>query len=720
MSSFDEENTQSIDYWQVVRNHWGIILITLILSVVTAFVITSLISPTYEAKTRFVVNPNRLTVDSYISKGGLAQNQDAAFYGNQLITMRSEEVLKVVDGIDKETQAPLRKFTANYGADYQAALSVLKNKIVVEMIAEGSAQSTVFEVRAYDADKVKAKELANAVRDGYELHRLHSRQTESGETHTQQVDDYKKARQRQDDLFEQLQESSKRSNLPHTVDSMSDLKNEAKEKFEMKRVQQINLTESIRQYEIVAAEVLKKNDKELISYLETSDAILTKAGVSELNNEIGDLKTAKTSDILSGLGERHPTIILKDKMIGQKEQELKESLVGVREAVTQKLELEKAKKDSIEESIDKLSEEFADYTKKYIEHERLIEEHSLAKSEALALRIEGDNTDKQQAYLSKPIEILSSAALPNKQFSPDVTLIMGIGTAAGLVFGLSIAFLLELMDTSVKTMEDVERYLNLPVLAVVPQDVGLLYEVNGDTPDAEAYRILRTNVEFNRKNPEDNAITVVSGGAGEGKSTTLMNLAYVCAQGGYTTLIIDADLRRPKLHTYFGLSNEVGLSHYLTTGATLENVVSKTSTENLFFMASGQLPTDVSSILNSRRMTDMITEVKQRFDLVLVDSPPILGVSDASVISSEVDHTIIVIQHRKLPRKLLQRVKQSVENVGGNIIGVVLNNVDVRSDTEYQYYTSYYTYYSPSEMKKAEASVSKKPAQEAAQSDGIY
>jgi len=253
----------------------------------------------------------------------------------------------------------------------------------------------------------------------------------------------------------------------------------------------------------------------------------------------------------------------------------------------------------------------------------------------------------------------------------------------------------------------VERYLNVPVLAVVPQDVGLLHESAGNTPDAEAYRILRTNVEFNRKSSDDNSITVVSGGAGEGKSTTLMNLAYVCAQGGYTTLIIDADLRRPRLHTYFGVENKQGLANYLTTDATLEDVVSKVNTENLFFMSSGNTPTDAASILNSRRMTDMIEEVKSRFDLVLIDSPPILGVSDASIISSEVDHTIIVIQHRKLPRKLLQRVKQAVENVGGNIIGVVLNNVDVRSDTEYQYYTSYYTYYSPSAMKKAEAAAAK-------------
>jgi capsular exopolysaccharide synthesis family protein len=217
------------------------------------------------------------------------------------------------------------------------------------------------------------------------------------------------------------------------------------------------------------------------------------------------------------------------------------------------------------------------------------------------------------------------------------------------------------------------------------------------SPDAEAYRILRTNIEFNRKNPEDNAITVVSGGAGEGKSTTLVNLAYICAQGGYTTLMIDADLRRPRLHTFFDINNSVGLTNYLTTELMLEDVILQTPVDNLYFMPSGILPADAAGILNSRRMSELIQDVKQRFDLVLVDSPPILGVSDASVLASEVDLTMIVVQHRKLPRNMLLRVKQAVENVGGNVIGVVLNNVDVRSDSQYQYYTSYYTYYAPAE-----------------------
>lgn len=295
----------------------------------------------------------------------------------------------------------------------------------------------------------------------------------------------------------------------------------------------------------------------------------------------------------------------------------------------------------------------------------------------------------------KPAQIHEHATEAVTYSKPNAKLQLVLGAVLGLLMGLGFAFFLEYLDTSVKTLDDVERYLGVPVLAVIPKDVGILHKQSGISPDAEAYRILRTNIEFNRKSSDANAITVVSGGAGEGKSTTLVNLAYICAQGGYNTLMIDADLRRPKLHTFFDINNSVGLTNYLTTDLQLEDVILQTPIDNLYFMPSGILPADAAGILNSRRMSELIADVKNRFDLVLIDSPPILGVSDASVLASEVDLTMIVIQHRKLPRSMLLRVKQAIENVGGNLLGVVLNNVDVRSDSQYQYYTSYYTYYSP-------------------------
>jgi capsular exopolysaccharide synthesis family protein len=401
--------------------------------------------------------------------------------------------------------------------------------------------------------------------------------------------------------------------------------------------------------------------------------------------------------IASGYGKKHPTVMSSQQVLDSTHKQLMEGVVNLRSRlqgqldmtkerlVQSKLNREATKKEALERSID---------TREFQEAKRNFEQ----KQDVLdAMKLKLTSAEIDQNMTEPTIVVHDYPVLAQKPVSPKVELNLILGLVVGLVFGVGIAFFLEYIDTSVKSLEDVERYLQVPVLAVIPKDVGILFKQHGMSPDAEAYRILRTNIEFNRKNPEDNAITIVSGGAGEGKSTTLINLAYICAQGGYTTLMIDADLRRPRLHTFFDINNSVGLTNYLTTELMLEDVILQSPVDNLYFMPSGTLPADAAGILNSRRMSELIQDVKQRFDLVLVDSPPILGVSDASVLASEVDLTMIVVQHRKLPRNMLIRVKQAVENVGGHIIGVVLNNVDIRSDSQYQYYTSYYTYYSPNQ-----------------------
>jgi capsular exopolysaccharide synthesis family protein len=309
---------------------------------------------------------------------------------------------------------------------------------------------------------------------------------------------------------------------------------------------------------------------------------------------------------------------------------------------------------------------------------------------------------------------------------PNVKLNLALGGIVGLLFGFGLAFFLEYLDTSVKSMDEVEKHLGIPVLAVVPNGVGVLAQAAGMTPDSEAYRILRTNLEFNRKDPTANCISVVSGSPGEGKSTTMVNLATICAQGGYTTLIIDGDMRRPRQHSFFGVSHSFGLSNYLTSEVPLEEVVIQTQVENLYLMPSGVMPADSAGLLNSQKFADLLVDVKSRFDIVLIDSPPILGVSDSSVLCAEADMTMVVIQHRKLPRQMLERVKQNVEQVGGVIVGAVLNNVDIDSDATYGYYTSYYGYYS--EDGRGDASLkpgrkkrkSAEPAPAPAQQDEVF
>jgi capsular exopolysaccharide synthesis family protein len=296
-----------------------------------------------------------------------------------------------------------------------------------------------------------------------------------------------------------------------------------------------------------------------------------------------------------------------------------------------------------------------------------------------------------------PAKIWEKAEPPIGYAKPPVKLYLALAALIGLVVGVGLAFFIEYLDTSVKTLDDVERFLQIPVLAVVPKGVTTLMKEAGDSQHAEAYRILRANVEFNKPGRDANTITLISGGPGEGKSTTLNNLAFTCAKGGYNVLVVDADLRRPTQHRFFDVENNVGLTDYLTGKSTLDQITKTTKIDNLSFIPSGQLPSDAVGILNSQRMTDLMQKLKQQYDLVFFDSPPILGVSDGSVLASEVDMTIMVVQHRRFPRAMLQRVKQAVIQVGGTLIGCVLNNVDTRQDEGYSYYNTYNDYYAPTQ-----------------------
>jgi len=297
------------------------------------------------------------------------------------------------------------------------------------------------------------------------------------------------------------------------------------------------------------------------------------------------------------------------------------------------------------------------------------------------------------------VSVKQVAEPPSNSARPRVKLNLILGALIGLLIGVGLAFFLEYLDTSVKTMEDVENLLGVPVLGVIPKNVSLLHKSFGDTPDAEAYRILRTNIEFNRGSQSANALTIVSGGPGEGKSTTIANLAFTCAQAGHSTLIVDADLRRPVQHRLFDIDNELGLISYLTTRMDLAEVISPTGVENLSILPSGTLRTGAVDILNSQRMSDTIAQLKLLYDIVLFDAPPILGVSDGSVIVSRVDQTVIVIQHRRFPRAMVARVKQTILGAHGTILGVVLNNVDLKHDQNYYYATNYYGYYESRERK---------------------
>ena len=311
----------------------------------------------------------------------------------------------------------------------------------------------------------------------------------------------------------------------------------------------------------------------------------------------------------------------------------------------------------------------------------------------LQARLQVENNE-QNIPRASIVQVTDLAEPGIKPVEPNLPLNVILGIIVGLVGGIGFAFFEEYLDTSFKAIDVVEHTLGDSVIGIIPQNVGYLKD-DPTSAYAEAYRVLRTNVLFGRKNETMNTITVVSGGAAEGKSTTIMNLATVFAQNDNRVLLVDSDLRRPSLHRILGVSNAIGLTSYLLKQKTLEEVILVSPIKGLDFLPSGKLASTSMGILNSTRMKEFFDEVRTRYDYVFFDSPPIMGVSDASVLASLVDMVVLVVQHRKYPQSMTLRAKQTVEKVGGNLLGIVLNNISINQDSYYYYYSGYYyDYYS--------------------------
>jgi receptor protein-tyrosine kinase len=269
----------------------------------------------------------------------------------------------------------------------------------------------------------------------------------------------------------------------------------------------------------------------------------------------------------------------------------------------------------------------------------------------------------------------------------------------GLLIGAAIAVLRDLLDVTVKVPDDIQKTIDKPVMAHVAYDPGmakhpLLTDTPGNNARSEALRVLRTNLQFLDLDQEAKSFVVTSAVPGEGKTSTSTNLAIALAQAGKKVLLVDGDLRRPRLASLLNLESAVGLTTVLVGRSDLRSTIQVHAASGVNVLTSGPIPPNPSEVLQSRATKDLMKLLRESFDTVIIDAPPLLPVADAAIMATQVDGAILVVRHGKTTKDQVKLAANRVGQVGARLFGVVVNMTPRRGGSEFGYDYGYgYGYY---------------------------
>ncbi|HOC93142.1 MAG TPA: polysaccharide biosynthesis tyrosine autokinase [bacterium] len=408
--------------------------------------------------------------------------------------------------------------------------------------------------------------------------------------------------------------------------------------------------------------------------------------------------------------EKHASDVINNRAISPakyvQEQEALEEL-------NTQIQLARVRSANLESNINRLKAEQLDYPLLQYELSRLVREKQIAEELFMMLYEQHQRIMIEEVRKDVKVRVFDEAETPNRPIRPNRAKNMAVALVFGLLSGIGLAFILEEMEETVRTSDDVKTYLNLPVLGSIPYSAEtinkLITDVPLKSPIAEAYRRLSFFTQLFCLDPPVKTLLVTSSKSDEGKSTTMANLAISMAQEGTKVLMIDTDLRRPMLHRMFGVDNSLGLSSILTGELEAEIAVSDLSVsgrlpkesfmdvvvdrliqpvgiKGLSMIPSGPLPANSIELLRSERMLQFLRCVERKADIVMFDSPPSIHVIDSVVMAQMLDGVLLVINSGRINRDEAVQVKYMIESTKTPIIGVALNNIEASSPDYYYYY----------------------------------
>ena len=449
-----------------------------------------------------------------------------------------------------------------------------------------------------------------------------------------------------------------------------------------------------------------------LSQLESVSLVASSPTVQPLREHLAELKRQQ-SELSESLGEKHPDIIKVNDEIRGTEEKLRSEIQFIQRSVESDYRASLQQESSLEANLNAAKQEALEVNRKAIEFGVLKREVDSNQQLFRDLTNRTKQTGLESQLTSTNIRVVEKAEVPRGPIAPLRSRVYGYALLIGIALGVGLAVVFEQLDNTLKTPEDVKRLLGLPFLGMVPDGTvragktprTTLATARGSAA-AEAYRVLRTNLMFTSAETSGRVLLVSSTNPGEGKTTTVTNLAAALAQNGARVLAVDADLRRPTVHQHFGILKTPGLSDLIVGKCKPSDAIQSTRFRGLQVLPCGYIPPNPAELLGSAAMKEIITAFRSHYEWVLIDTPPILAMADTPVLCPIVDGIILVIAAEASSRHAIQRAIDQVGAVGGKLTGIVLNKVNLERNAYYygQYYGEYYrSYYSQGSQERASA-----------------
>jgi succinoglycan biosynthesis transport protein ExoP len=686
-SSGTKESASLADLFRVLKLRLPLIALITGLVLATTLVVTVFLPRWYLATTKVKVEKPEGEVKLFQAATNTAY--DPYFLQDQFKIMQSEKILyPVIDRLGLNT-----RLAAYAGAPGGTLTSDLTYQYMVNKMlrVESQRSSSLIEINVYAQDPALAADIANEIARVYSEDRIAvatSQQTEGVAELRKQLADQEEVVKKQRDTVETLRKDLNISGVDLNV-KYSDMEIETLRQMQNSlialRVDAIGRKTRWEQFRSIPLEDrMGLVNSELIPDQNIQNLLQAYLVADQ-----------KVTQLKARLGEAHPDLVSAIENRAKIREQLESLLRGYEsglemayheaQARVEELQgqLAQAKVDQILSARDRMRpfDEAA---------QRLDDETRLYTTLRLTLR-------QREIDFQVPkhtIEILNTAEPPRRFSRPSWILNIASAIVFGLVLGVGVALTLEYFDTSLRDVADIEDRLKIPVLGVIPHHTDPMGPLRDEPENAEPYRVLHTNLNLAVKPGQSAVFVVFSAGPAEGKSTTICRLAHLMGAYGERVLLIDGDLRRPAQHHLAGCPKAPGLSDVLTDRCDVDVAIRKSVAPGLDLLTSGGMPGFTLSLLYANRLRELLASLRGRYDRILLDSPPIIGVSDSSLLAGLADGAILLIQHRRNPASMVIRAQQIIAGLKVPILGAVLTQVPRGAGEDYGYYTQAYSYYS--------------------------